>query len=32
MYEVVKVFTVPIVMMIGTLLLERLERKMGGTR
>jgi hypothetical protein len=29
---VVMVFAVPAVLMVGTLLLERLERRMGGTR
>jgi hypothetical protein len=32
MYVVVVVFAVPIVTMVVTLLLERLERRIGGTR
>jgi hypothetical protein len=32
MYDFVMVCTVPLVLMIGTLLLERLERRLGDTR
>jgi hypothetical protein len=32
MFDVIVVFAVPVVLMVGTLLLERLERAMGESR